>query len=187
MLSQLPNALTLCRLLLAIPLGMLILRGDYGNALWVGFLAGITDALDGLMARHLQAFSRFGAALDPIADKLLITVAVVSFAQVELIPWYVAITIVARDLVIVCGAITYHVLIGPFEFAATRLSKINMAVQIGFCFLVLAAQVFTKIPEALIAWTTLVAVGIAIISGLDYVMAWSIKALANHQQQGPEA
>jgi len=187
MLRQLPNALTLCRLLLAIPLGILILRGDYANALWVGFLAGVTDALDGFLARRLQAFSRLGAALDPIADKLLIMVAVFSFAQVELIPWYVAIAIVARDLVIVCGAISYHILIGPFEFAATQLSKINMAVQIGFCFLVLCGQVFRGIPGELIEWATLLTLASAIISGLDYVWSWSRKALANKIPQEPGA
>ena len=61
MLQYLPNALTLSRLLLAIPLGMLILRGDFSWAVAVGILAGVTDALDGYFARRLNAFSRWGA------------------------------------------------------------------------------------------------------------------------------
>ena len=81
MLQYLPNSLTVLRLLLAGPLGWLVLREQYHWALVVGLLAGLTDALDGLLARRLNALSRFGAALDPVADKVLITVAFLCFAQ----------------------------------------------------------------------------------------------------------
>ena len=101
------------------------------------------------------------------------------FAHVGLIPWYVAITVVARDLIIVGGAICYHWLIGPFEFGATRLSKLNMLVQICFCVLVLAAQVVPGIPPLAITVATIVVLAIAIVSGLDYVVSWSLKAMQN--------
>jgi len=179
MLRQLPNILTVTRLLLTLPLGALILAGEFDLALAVGFVAGVTDALDGFLARRLNAFSRFGAALDPVADKVLTTVSFLSFASVELIPWYVAITVIGRDLVIVGGAICYHVLIGPFEFAATRLSKLNMMLQMGFCVLVLASQVVAGIPPVTIAAATVAVLAIAIASGLDYVVSWSIKAMQN--------
>jgi cardiolipin synthase len=185
MLQYLPNTLTACRLLLALPLGILILQKDYELALWVGFFAGMTDALDGFFARHLNAFSRLGAALDPIADKVLITVSVLTFAQVQLIPWYVALTVVARDLVIVSGAIGYHFLIGPFDFSATRLSKVNMSIQIGFCFLVLCAQVFSGFPADVIPWASGLLLAITLISGLDYVLSWSRRAVQN--RRGPQS
>jgi cardiolipin synthase len=176
MLQYLPNGLTILRLLLALPMGVLILRQEFNLALGVGLLAGLTDALDGFMARRLQAFSRFGAALDPIADKVLVTVIFLSFAQLELIPWYLALTVIIRDLTIVSGAIGYHFLIGPFEFAASRLSKINMFVQICFCLLLLLAQVIPAIPtEAIIAGTAGV-MFIAVASGVDYILTWTIKA-----------
>jgi cardiolipin synthase len=179
MLRYLPNALTLSRLILALPLGMLILRQDYEMALGVGLLAGLTDALDGFVARRLQAFSRFGAALDPVCDKVLITVSFLSFASVGLIPWYVAAVVIIRDLVIVAGAICYHWLIGPFDFAATSLSKINMLIQICFCVLVLTAQVVPGIGKPVIDLGSLMVVIIAIASGMHYVIAWSIKAVRN--------
>jgi cardiolipin synthase len=179
MLQYLPNALTFSRLLLALPLGVLILREQYELALGVGFLAGVTDGLDGFFARRLNAYSRFGAAMDPVADKLLITVSFLGFATVGLIPWYVAATVIIRDLVIVSGAICYHWLIGPFEFAATRLSKLNMLVQIGFCVLVLAAQVVSGVPPAVIAAATVIVLVIAVTSGVDYVVTWSIRAMRN--------
>ena len=179
MLRYLPNALTFLRLLLALPLGLLIIRQEYSLALWVGFVAGVSDGLDGFLARRMEAFSRFGAALDPVADKVLITVCMLGFAHVGLIPWYVAITVIARDLVIVGGAICYHWLIGPFEFGATQLSKVNMLVQICFCVLVLAAQVVPGVTPLAITLATIIMLVIAIVSGLDYVVSWSVKAMQN--------
>ncbi|MEZ5567515.1 MAG: CDP-alcohol phosphatidyltransferase family protein [Halioglobus sp.] len=176
-LQQLPNSLTFLRLLLAAPLGLCILREAYVMALLVGLAAGITDALDGLLARKLQAVSRVGAILDPIADKTLITVCFVCFAAVGLLPWYIAAIVITRDVVIVAGAISYRLLIGPFEFAATTLSKANMFVQILFCLLVLVAQVVPEVPAWSVTAGTLLVIFFAAASGSDYVLNWTIRAL----------
>ena len=175
MLKYLPNALTISRLLLALPLGVLILRQEFGWALAVGFLAGVTDALDGFSARRLGYLSQLGAALDPIADKTLILVAFLCLASSALIEWWLAALVIGRDLVIVLGALGYRVLIGPFKFGATALSKINMATQIAFCVLLLAAQLI-PVPSAFISAATGIVVLIAVISGLDYILNWSRKA-----------
>lgn len=177
MMRYLPNVLTASRLVLALPLGWLILQGEYGWALAVGLVAGVTDALDGYTARKLGYFSQFGAALDPLADKTLVTVTFLCMAAMALIPWYVAITIIIRDLVIVGGALTYRLLIGPFPFGATRLSKFNMLVQISFCVLLLAAQLFSGIHPLWLTVMTTVVIIVAVASGLDYVLTWSRKAL----------
>lgn len=181
MLRYLPNGLTFLRLLLAIPLGLLILDGDFSAALFVGLLAGISDALDGFFARRLGALSRFGAALDPIADKTLITVTFLCLASIELVPWYMAIAVIIRDLVIVAGAACYYTLIGPFEFEATRLSKANMFIQISFCVLVLLMQVVDWIPPITLLAGTVAVLFIAAASGFDYVMSWTIKALQSRK------
>ena len=181
MLQYLPNSLTLSRLLLAAPLGVLILREDFTWALAIGFLAGITDALDGFFARRLGAFSRWGAALDPIADKVLITTSFICFAEVALIPWYLAVAVISRDLVIVLGAVSYYKLIGPFKFAATGLSKANMFIQIGFCVLVLLAQVVPDIPQLAITIGAAAVLFIAAASGFDYVMTWTVKAIQSRK------
>ncbi len=186
MIRYLPNALTASRLVLALPLGWLILQGEYAWALGVGVVAGATDALDGYTARKLGYFSQLGAALDPLADKTLVTVSFLCMASMELIPWYVAITIIARDLVIVAGALSYRLLIGPFPFGATALSKFNMVVQICFCVAVLAAQLYTGIPPQWLMVATSIVIAVAIISGLDYVITWSRKAAAERKAgEGP--
>jgi cardiolipin synthase len=186
MLQYLPNMLTFSRLILAVPLGILILREDFGLALAIGGIAGLTDALDGYFARRLGVFSRFGAALDPIADKVLVTVAFLCFARVELIPWYLAIAVIARDLIIVTGAICYYKLIGPFEFAATGLSKANMFVQISFCVLVLLAQIAPQVPAIAITAGAAAVLFIAAASGFDYMMSWTVKAIQSRKGTGPK-
>jgi cardiolipin synthase len=183
MLRYLPNCLTLSRLLLAGPLGFLILQGRYREALVVGALAGLTDALDGFFARRLNAHSRFGAALDPIADKVLVTVAFLSFAQTGLIPWYLALAVILRDLVILLGASCYHWLIGPFEFAATPLSKANMFIQIAFCILVLLVQLLPAMTPATLTLGAAAVLFFAGASGADYVIKWSARALRQKGEQ----
>lgn len=183
MLRHLPNSLTFLRLLLALPLGVLILREQYAAALMVGVIAGISDALDGFIARRLNAISRFGAALDPVADKTLITVSFVCLAAVDLVPWYLAIAVITRDLVIVAGAACYYKLIGPFEFAATALSKSNMVIQIAYCVLVLLSQVVDNIPPQLTLLGTVAVLFLAAASGFDYVMSWTIKAIQSRKSE----
>ena len=178
MLRYLPNGLTLLRLLLAVPLGALILREEYAWALGTGIIAGLTDALDGFFARRLGVLSRFGAALDPVADKTLVTVMFLSFASVGLIPWWLALTVIARDAIIVTGALCYHWLIGPLEFSPTPLSKANMFLQLAFCVLVLLAQLVPAIPDAAITAGGFLVLVIAVASGADYVTSWTRKALA---------
>ncbi|MEM9256056.1 MAG: CDP-alcohol phosphatidyltransferase family protein [Pseudomonadota bacterium] len=174
--QQLPNTLTVFRLLLALPLGLTILQGHYSIALLIALAAGTTDLLDGYLARKLEATSRFGAALDPLADKLLITVSFLSFAVTGLVPWYLAVIVITRDLVIVTGALAYQLLIGPVELASRWLSKANMLIQIVFCAAVLMAQILPYITPATLAWGVLAVLAFAIASGLDYVLTWSVKA-----------
>jgi len=183
MLRYLPNSLTFLRLLLALPLGWLILREQYALALATGVLAGLSDALDGFAARRLDALTRLGAILDPIADKTLITVTFVFLAAVELAPWYLAVAVIARDLVIVIGAACYYHIIGPVEFAASGLSKSNMFIQISYCVLVLMSQVVANIPPQLIVFGSAVVLFLAAASGFDYVMSWTIKALDSRKNR----
>lgn len=183
MLQYLPNGLTVLRLLLAVPLGIFILRENFSAALGIGVLAGASDALDGFAARRLGVPSRFGAALDPIADKILITVTFVCFAEVGLVSWYLAALVIARDVVIVLGAACFYLLVGPFELAASRLSKANMCIQIGFCVLVLLAQVVAQIPPATTQLGAVLVALAAAASGVHYVMSWARKAFESRRMR----
>lgn len=182
-LQYLPNSLTIFRLLLALPLGFLILHENYTWALGIVFFAGLSDALDGFFARLLNAYSRFGAALDPVADKILIMITFVCLTIVGLVPWYLTAAVIIRDLLIVAGAACYYTFVGPIDFAATNLSKINMLIQISFCVLVLLTQVVPGIPPAAILVGSVAVLFIAATSGFDYVMSWTIKAIQSRKTQ----
>ena len=165
---------------MAAPIALLILRNDYAWALGLGIVAGITDALDGFFARRLNAHSTLGAGMDATADKLLMLCVFLSLAHVGLLPWWLAAVVVGRDLVIVLGAVAYRLVIGPFDFAPTVLSKINMAVQVTFLIIVLAdalSPVFTPALEAALA--SLVGL-VAVVSGVHYVLSWTRRAVDAH-------
>ncbi|MHA7816337.1 MAG: CDP-alcohol phosphatidyltransferase family protein [Pseudohaliea sp.] len=178
----LPNLLTGARLLLAIPIAAAILDGAFSRALVIAAIAGLTDALDGLLARRLDARSRLGAALDPLADKTLIFAVFASLAAVGMMPAWVAAVVIGRDVIIVSGALAYQLLIGGLEFSPTALSKANMAVQVLFLVTVLGNAIGGWLPApALVAFTTVVLV-IAIASGLQYVVLWSRKAITARRE-----
>src|SRR5690242_17619922 len=102
---NIPNALTLFRFGRA-PFALLAtLAGDYRRALLLFALAGVTDGLDGLIARRFQLMTRFGAYIDPIADKTLLSTAYLAMGSAALVPWWLVWTIFGRDLFILAMAI----------------------------------------------------------------------------------
>jgi cardiolipin synthase (CMP-forming) len=175
--SWLPNAITLIRMLLSVPLAWLILESDHLWALTVALVAGFSDALDGLLAKRFDWRSQLGGWLDPVADKVMLTAAFVAFGVIEVLPWWLVLLILARDLAIVLGALVYHNLIGPLQAQPTPLSKLTTFLQIV---LVLAVLLHDLPALDLPAWlliALIVATGIATVaSGLHYVVTWTIKA-----------
>ena len=118
---------------------MVALAGDrFRLALLLILTAGLTDALDGYLARRFQWTSRLGSILDPIADKLLVFATYVTLAWLGHVPVWLTVLIVGRDVVIMTGATAYHYVVGVFDMTPTLLSKANSAFQILFAVLVLA-------------------------------------------------
>ena len=129
-LSQLPNVITILRILLVVPTAWLLLETRYVEALGLMAVAGASDALDGWMARRFGWMSQFGAAMDPVADKLLVAVTFIVFTVQGYIPIWVAVIVLGRDAVILAGAGAYRLFFEPIEFAPTFISKANTAIQI---------------------------------------------------------
>jgi cardiolipin synthase len=100
---NLPNCITLIRVLLVPLFAIFVLEGDYESAFFVFLAAGISDGLDGFLARVLNQKTRLGAVLDPIADKALLITAFVMLAVVGLIPSWLTVLVVSRDGIIVAG------------------------------------------------------------------------------------
>lgn len=177
-LSWLPNAISLMRIALVLPILYLILNNQFGWALALFLLAGFSDGLDGYLAMRFNWSTRLGGLLDPAADKLLITGMFVTLAWAGHIPVWLAAIVILRDVIIVSGATAYNFLVKPVPGEPTRISKLNTALQMLFVLFVLCRAGFNwpdKITITLLGASILVTV---VISGVDYVWSWSRRARA---------
>ncbi len=178
MISQIPNLLTLLRIA-ACPVLVLVLdAGNYEAALILFLVAGITDGLDGYIAKRFNCVSALGAILDPIADKLLITSAYVMLAMLGDIPFYLLVVVIFRDLVIIVG---YFVLLVAMDeevpMRPIYSSKINTFLQISLVVFVLVEKSeLLSTPLPLFINVMIFGVVItSVISGSQYVWNWGIK------------
>ena len=179
-LRHLPNALTVLRLLLVPPLAILLLREDYSTALWVTAIAGLTDALDGALARLFGWQSWLGGVLDPLADKLLLVTGYACLWWQGIIPDWLAALVLVRDLVIVAGALAYHRLVQRLQPAPSLLGKLTTFAQLIFllaCLLSLGSRL--QLDSVLPALALLTG-ALTVASGIDYVVRFGARARAAH-------
>ena len=176
MLSQIPNLLTLLRIA-ACPVLVLVLRGgDYDLALLIFLAAGITDGLDGYIAKRFDCVSGLGAILDPIADKLLIASAYIMLATLGAIPFWLLIVVMFRDLVIVGGYLLLSMMGDDIPMKPTYLSKINTFLQIFLVLSVLGGKAgFLFVPPLLGEVLVFGVLITTLTSGCQYVWSWGIR------------
>lgn len=175
---NLPNLLTALRILLVAPVVWSLQATRYRTALVLFVIAGVTDLLDGYLARRFNWRTRLGSVLDPVADKLLLSVVYVALAWIDQLPWWLALVVVARDLVIMSGALAFHLLIGEVEMAPRLSGKVNTAVQLSLVAVVVGGLAGLPFPSWLAAALVWGVAATALWSGLDYVRTWARKAIA---------
>jgi len=182
-LRWLPNAISIMRIVLVVPILKLIVEGRFDLALLLFFIAGFSDGLDGYLAKKFDWHTRLGALLDPIADKLLVAGTFIVLAYTAHIPVWLAALVLFRDIVIIGGATAYNFLIRPVEGQPTRISKLNTAMQLLFILFVLTRAAFGWPDKITI---TIIGAGIVVtvvISGMDYVLKWARLALTRDDQE----
>ena len=179
---NLPNLLTLLRIGLIPVVAHYLARGQYEVALGVFLVAALTDFADGYIARRFKLTSRLGAALDPIADKVNMLVATVMLALQELLPLWLAIAIVARDAVIVAGALAYRLALGHLDVTPTRLSKVNTVLEFAALLVVMAAAAGWLEAGGWMTAMFAVVLATVVASGTQYVVIWGRKALAQRRR-----
>lgn len=185
--TLIPNLITLVRLALVPVMAWTLAAHHHGIAATVFLLIALSDWLDGFIARRLRLTSRVGAALDPVADKLSIVVATLILAMQHLLPLWLAIAIIARDVIIVAGAGIYRAIVGSIEFTPTRLSKVNTALEFALL-LALMASAAGWIPSASWELPAFVIVFASVVaSGVQYVWMWGRKALLSRRGSSPLA
>jgi cardiolipin synthase len=184
MLRHLPNALCILRMLLAVPVAWLLADDEYLLTLLVFAFAAVTDALDGFLAKRFDWSTELGKALDPLADKILLVTAFVTLTVLGLVPMWLAIPVVLRDVVITAGAISYRVLYGPLtEAQPTIISKLNTLVQILYVLSIVATLALNLTLGALnVVLATLVMVT-TVASGIDYVATYAQLAISKSRER----
>ena len=153
---------------------MTLLNHQYFLAMVLFFVAGITDALDGWIAKRYSFESRLGSILDPVADKLLLVSSFIALYMIGLMPMWLLILVFLRDVMIVSGTVGCFIGTGTSKnelLSPSKLSKINTALQIALVLFLVVVQLH-PIQEQ---WTTVFFIIVAtstVLSGADYVWIW---------------
>jgi cardiolipin synthase len=175
----LPNLLTIFRMVLIPVFVSLLFYQRFVWALGIFVVAGVTDGLDGLLARRFQQQSPLGRILDPIADKMMLVTAFVVLSMRSVfpiplpkhlpVPFWVTITVISRDVFIIVGAAAINMVTGFRAFRPSSLGKISTVVQIvTIAAVILGAQIRVGTGYYLPTLYTVV-VALALLSGIHYV------------------
>jgi cardiolipin synthase len=175
---NIPNTITMLRIMLVPLLAYFLIRGNYGAAVWVLLGAGISDALDGFIARRFNQLTYLGSILDPVADKFLIIVSACLLAWLGLLPWWLTAVILIRDVIIIAGAIIYYLRAGRIEMNPSIPSKVNMLLQTCLIFLVLGNAAGIIGATGWLPGLFGFALFTTTFSGLHYIVLWGRKGAA---------
>lgn len=185
-LSTAPNLLTIIRLCLAPFLVSCILENRFKIAFILFVIAGVTDGLDGFLARVLKQGTTLGQYLDPIADKLLLSTLFVVLTYKSLIPTTVTVLVFGRDFAILIVAAVMYAVVGRRDFGPSIFGKANTLAEITAVAVVLLHQLVTAEWVAVLRLVALDAtIGLTILSGLHY--AWIAAHRSSAQANGPTA
>lgn len=184
------NQLTILRMLF-VPCFVILLIYDYPKSATVVFLlAGVTDGLDGLIARKLKQKTVLGSFLDPMADKILITAAFVTLTIPSLpiilhIPAWLTILTISRDVIIALSALIIHLQTQHSQFPPTFLGKCTTVVQLLTVAVCLLANFQERLAIVFFPWVVFSTLAFTLASGLHYAYR-SIKIIASYQETGDE-
>lgn len=167
-----PNLITMFRLVLVPVVILAILEGNWLAAFLLFVLAGVSDGVDGYIARRFDMRSEFGAVIDPLADKALLVSIFVTLAVVGVLPVWLAILVVSRDAMIVAAFLVSSLMRRPMKVAPLAISKVNTFVQIAFAAVVLGAPAFAIDLGLVTTALTLAVAALTIVTAAAYLVIW---------------
>ena len=190
-MRHLPNVICVLRILLIWPIVAALQAAGYVPALALFILAAVSDGLDGWLAKRFNWTSELGKFLDPLADKLLLVIVFVAAAWLprpgsaggELVPWWLTAAVVARDVMIGLGALTYRLWFGPLHGRPTLMSKVNTGTQLLYLMLVMLNAACDVPPHEVIDALALIAFATTVISGVHYTLTFTRRAWAQPLRQ----
>ena len=174
--SDIPNLITIFRFFLIPPVLWLLWNDHVLYALFLFALAGISDGVDGYLARRFDWIARLGAILDPLADKGLIMLTLLVMLMKGMMPQAIVAVIILRDLIILSGATAFYFMTRKLEMKPSVVSKFNTAFQISLVVLVMWDAGVTPLPGLLVQGAMILVFITTVLSGFDYVVRWSAKA-----------
>jgi len=186
MLRSIPNIITILRILLIVPTAGLLLDERYLAGLILAAIAGLSDALDGALARRFSWSTSFGAYADPLADKLLVGTMFLILLWQGHVPLWLAAVVISRDVIIMLGALAYRLIFEKVELNPSFISKLNTAMQIAMLLLVLVGLVdagpLSRFAVAILdPWGFVVVATLGVSSGVDYVFTWGRRAIQERE------
>ena len=170
-----PNLLTIARIIMTPVIVYMVLIDHPWWALGLMVAAGITDMLDGAIARYFNLHTTVGAYLDPLADKIMLISLIVTLFIIGEVPLFVFLAVIFRDAVIVLGAVAYEIVTRRLTMQPSLVSKATTFMQIVYVVLLLL-NMATPITELWLNITMWSAFGLTCISGLHYLISWTSKA-----------
>jgi cardiolipin synthase (CMP-forming) len=175
---NLPNLITIARILLVPVTIWLIVSGAYGWAFLAFVAAGISDGIDGFIAKQYNMRTELGAYLDPLADKLLLVSIYLSLGFLQVMPAWLAILVASRDVLIVGAVLLSWVLGKPVKMQPLMISKVNTTAQILLAGTVLFVLGIDARPESLLLSGGLAVAVLTVASGAIYMAEW-LRHMAN--------
>jgi len=176
---HLPNIICVLRIALVWPIAAALAEREYFLALSLFMVAGLSDGVDGYLAKRFNWTSELGKFLDPLADKLLLVTVFVEAAWLGLAPWWLTSAVVARDVLIGLGAMAYRLLIGPLRGRPTVSSKINTAMQLLYPVAMLANAAMSFPPREVLDALAILVFITTVFSGLNYMTVFTRRAWAH--------
>lgn len=167
-----PNLITLFRLILVPAVVTALLQGKFGLALTCFVIAGLSDGVDGYIARRFDMRSDLGAYLDPVADKLLMTSVFVILGVINALPVWLVVLVVSRDIAIIAAVMISFVMSTPLQMRPLKISKVNTAVQIALAALTLGELAFRGITGAFHFYLLYICAVLTVISAVAYLVIW---------------
>lgn len=175
--QNLPNLISILRILLIVPVVWLLVQQQFAAALLLFTVAGASDAIDGYLARRYGWITPLGGMLDPLADKAMMVSSFVTLTWLGLVPMWLLVAVVARDVVIVFGGLAYNYLVEKVSARPSWISKLNTLLQIILVMAVMFDQGIMPLPAPGLQLLTVAVATTVALSGADYVWTWGSRAL----------
>ena len=182
-MHNIPNLISVVRLLLVPFCVWLMISEAYGWAFITFMAAGVSDGVDGYLARRFDWRTRLGAYLDPLADKALLVSVFVTLAFLKLIPAWLAIVVVSRDALIVGAVLLSRLMDQPVHVRPLMVSKVNTVAQIFFAVAVLGVAALGKPIEHLVDYGGIPVALLTALSGAAYLRSW-LRHMAEQPDEG---